>query len=769
MASTMDASMWTVIGGGARGGLAVREGGDISAPETGVFLATGAVVRALELEDGCMRFELVRGDGPSTGWVSTRFKGKELVTATSEKDSDEASTTEGSSPGEPDDITPEEEMLLAYAARLSAGTEEQGQEEQRALGAAGVDREALDWRAGGAEEDTRERAGDEVQARAELEQALRPTGAEGESEARAVLRRLNEEEAARTKRDREEKDRLRAEYGIGWKVENIPVNMASRSLGCEPQPSFMCALVLDGAGSIRVAPTVEPAAAVNLEYLSTALRVRREDGREPFFSLDPVVGADTAAMQSKRFEPAWLIDTCLGEVMFQADYRLKELSMGEHMQPVVGMKSCFDFFDGREKHIDWNAREWFVVRKASVLVSGDNALIPYISMGVEAREQVMSDSGMVDAQVTRPDHPLARYAEVFTQKFDLIAERLSVVNQLREVAKASVLAKYLLDSGAHLDESWFNLASAFEGSRVTQVPQLWNERYHAKVQVKDGTIDEEALRPHMLGVYGGVQFGLEKFTVGARAASASVQFARVGARGPMPRVSAALSMATSVTGGLRTPAMRAAVSMRAGGVPRGVDLNLDGFEFSETERVSDIVLSDAGSATPMGSSFWQMIDDHDPEESLFADKDVELLRAVFHPRLSDRRAEGDLFVPPPTCGAHAARLRALVREEAAVQDQRRRHFFSAKFDERSVGALFPFSWQDPFRAQAAPPRLRLRADLLEQAGELAGALGAAVATFDKLTEEGSRFRAYRFGGLEVRTYQDADGPETVGAILAQRA
>merc|ERR1740138_764009 len=124
-----------------------------------------------------------------------------------------------------------------------------------------------------------------------------------------MLRRLNEEEASRTKRDREEKERLRAEYGIGWKVENIPVNMASPSLGCEPQPSFMCALALDEGGSVHVAPTVEPAASVNLDYLSTALRVRREDGREPFFSLDPVDGADTASMQQKRFEPFWLADT----------------------------------------------------------------------------------------------------------------------------------------------------------------------------------------------------------------------------------------------------------------------------------------------------------------------------------------------------------------------------------------------------------------------------------------------------------------------------
>jgi len=271
------------------------------------------------------------------------------------------------------------------------------------------------------------------------------------------------------------------------------------------------------------------------------------------------------------------------------------------------------------------------------------------------------------------------------------------------------------------------------------------------------------------GVPRGVQFGLEKFTVGARAASASVQFARVGARGPMPRVSAALSMATSVTGGLRTPAMRAAVSMRAGGVPRGVDLNLDSFELSEAGRSSEMILADAGSAPPMGSSFWQMIDDS--EETVLSSKDAELLRAVFNPRLSDRRMDGDLFVPPPTCDAHAEKLRALVREEAAVQEQRKRHFCSTKFEESNAGSLFPFSWQESFQAQAQGPRRCLvpRADLLQQAGELAEALETAAPSFDKLTEEGSRFRAYRFGGLEVRTYQDADGPETVGAILAQRA
>ena len=37
-----------------------------------------------------------------------------------------------------------------------------------------------------------------------------------------------------------------------------------------------------------MAPTLEPAAAVNLEYLLLALKVRKTAKREPLFSLDPV-------------------------------------------------------------------------------------------------------------------------------------------------------------------------------------------------------------------------------------------------------------------------------------------------------------------------------------------------------------------------------------------------------------------------------------------------------------------------------------------------
>merc|ERR1719476_1082974 len=164
-------------------------------------------------------------------------------------------------------------------------------------------------------------------------------------------------------------------------------------------------------------------------------------------------------MQVKRFEPEWLLGTSVGDVLFQSDYYLKELSQGAYEQPVVGMRSAFDYSwdEGHDK--EWNAREWFVVRKAEVHVSEDNVLIPFVRMGVEAWEQVVgSDGELTDAKVTRPNHPLVRYAEAFTRNFDLIAERKSVVFHLRELAKASVLAKYLVDSGVRVPDAWLAAA-----------------------------------------------------------------------------------------------------------------------------------------------------------------------------------------------------------------------------------------------------------------------------------------------------------------------
>merc|ERR1719387_1151116 len=99
-------------------------------------------------------------------------------------------------------------------------------------------------------------------------------------------------------------------------MDRIPQNAGpARKLACRPVPQRMCCLVLqDGLRSVRLAATVDPAGSVNLEYLSLALQVRRGEGREPFFSLDPVGSCEDpeTAMQAKRIEPRWLAGTSVG-------------------------------------------------------------------------------------------------------------------------------------------------------------------------------------------------------------------------------------------------------------------------------------------------------------------------------------------------------------------------------------------------------------------------------------------------------------------------
>jgi len=421
--------------------------------------------------------------------------------------------------------------------------------------------------------------------------------------------------------------------------------------------------------------------------------------------------------------------------------------MGECAQPVIGMKSCLENCEAEERGATWSAREWFVLRQAELHLSQDRALIPHLEMAVEAREQVRTRNGLEDALITRRSHPLVKYAESFTRNFDLIAERKSVIHQLREVAKASIVAKFLVDAEVGLDDAWFNSAGqATPGTdSCLRVPQLWNDRNYADIRVQDGAIvdAEKGISMSGRGLYGGVEFGLDKM------------------------------IPSKITQAMFAPA--------------GVDLSLDQFNLSAPGkaalpvRVLDSTAEASGACTGLGKAFWSGISNE--SESVFNRDDKALFNHVFNPHLSDRRGEGDKFTPPSTSLQHLKSLRRLVKEEESVREQRKGHFLSGKFVAGDAGGLFPVSWSDSFRithsggerAGAAADVERTRAAALCPRPDLLGAgtralfdrvLQLAPPSFDRATEDGSRFRVYRCSRLEVRTVQEPDGQETVGAVFS---
>jgi len=659
----------------------------------------------------------------------------------------------------------------------------------------------------------------------------------GECMARQALEELVNDDERRRREDEQIKALRREEYGIGWKVQQIPRNFDLQQRLKEAIVSYgMCCLVLqEGSKSVRLAPTIEPSAAINLEYLALALQVRRKEGREPLFSLDPVHREDAddthgkESSQVKRFEPEWLAGTSVGEVLFQADYHLKELSMGECEQPVVGMKSVSDLIKDEEDHQTWNGREWFMVRHAEVQMSEDHVLVPQVKMGVEAREQVNLSGSLEDAPITRKDHPLVKYAESFSKNFDLIAERKSVVYHLRELAKATVVAKFLTEADIAVEESWLSLAGEVEEACALEIPQLWNERAHAKIRVKDGEVvgAEKGINPTVYGIYGGVSFGLDKFDISRIAPRRAVAVGGPGARLPgappgppsgamafspgagvrplaglispmtsvtplKPAAVQAVPLSASLSGlsvmprgmgmappiqavplsaalsGVSVPSFQAALSMQTTDqLPRGVDLNLNQFSLETSQDSAGHCISEPQSkdaCEEMTSSFWNCVDQGECSE------DWKLLQSIYNPNLSDRRMEGENFMPPDTSSAYTNKLCSLIKEEEDVRQQRKDHFCSINFSENFPGEFFPTSWTS--KHAIARSRTAKQGGTLQPRRDCAAKTEQVIKSgppvFQKTTEDGMVWRIYRVGSLEVRTTQEHAEKEIVGAVFSVR-
>jgi len=248
------------------------------------------------------------------------------------------------------------------------------------------------------------------------------------------------------------------------------------------------------------------------------------------------------------------------------------------------------------------------------------------------------------------------------------------------------------------------------------------------------------------------------------------------ARSVSPVARAPHSMVTRLSG------MARSVSPMA----RGVDLNLNDFNLAEHTRVEDEAAvgswSEAAKVAEAGreisKEFWVSLGDDN--KSVFKGEDKTLLKQVYNPLLSDRREDGDMFVPPQTSFSYVQKLRHLVQEEASVQRQRKAHFFSSKFDVNEPGSLFPSSWAQSFElahglgvekveASTQAALLHSRPEYKAQGELLERAIRSAMPVFDNSTEDGNRYRIYRFGSLEVRTTQEHGDKEVVGAVFSKLA
>jgi len=810
----MEKKLWEVVGGADHGGILVRVEQELSsAPADGGRLSKGALVRELELQNGRLHYELVHGAGPAIGWVSINLKHKELVVE--KKSNDEANGQVQQPTIQENSASTEEEIqaLHVYGQKFGAARDgvracynrhmlpvttlqsPEGTDPTEAIQAALV----LKSKTPSKKPDSPWHVDSEGEEVPLCARCFMPVGQfayqsskwpemclHSECMAQVAQQEVQEEDDQRVKEEAALKLESRKQYEIGWRMDSVPKNAAiAERLGCSPGPHGMCCLVYDECSrTVRVATTHEPAAAVNLEYLILALKVRRQWCREPLFSLDPVDPHNLEnTMQKKRYEPEWLAGTSVGDVMFQADYLLKEYSMGEYTMPVVGMLSVFDWSEMKDSDPSWCGREWFVVKRAEVRVAQDMTLIPHVKMGVEARETALGKNGLEDKPVTAPTHPLKKFAEAFTRNYDLIAERKSCIFHLRELAKATVLAKFLVDSNAQLESIWYDLGEeivkATPPETHPEIPQLWNMRGRSRINLKGGRLVDvhTGFTSNLQALYGGVQFGVDKFPV------AQQQQQQRPGQGALSMAQAIPPMARTGDQTITRPGTIHLTQHLRQGDPKGVDLNLDSFDLSGPDRFAPVLPGcsagndSAEARVSLGKVFLRSF--HDGTFPFKSADDHFLLKTVFNPAMGDRTEEGVAFLPPDPNLNYISSLRSLVTAENDTRKKRMKRFCDKAFTKADAGSDFPNSWtsrcliehEGKSSSAAADFTLtQIRVDSAFEKTLMKDIIPRAVKDFDKATEEGTRYRIYSLGSFEVRTVQQAGArsPEVVGAVFARR-
>lgn len=187
------------------------------------------------------------------------------------------------------------------------------------------------------------------------------------------------------------------------------------------------------------------------------------------------------------------------------------------------------------------------------------------------------------------------------------------------------------------------------------------------------------------------------------------------------------------------------------------------FDFSNAKRVPiDTSVESMDACSPIGREFWSALDD---DSEVLHKSEKEFLSKLFHSTFSDRRMEGDLFVPPHTKSAYVDKLQALLDEEECTREKRKDWFCNKLFDERNPGPLFPSSWASTKDVARLRTSELIWRPLYAVEQLLVDSLRSTRPTFEKSTEDGVKFRIYNIGSLEIRCIQEAGRPEDIVAVF----
>ncbi|MCX7049015.1 MAG: hypothetical protein NTX50_26460, partial [Candidatus Sumerlaeota bacterium] len=209
--------------------------------------------------------------------------------------------------------------------------------------------------------------------------------------------------------------------------------------------------------TILVGQHEEDRAPLTLDDLVVALRARFVFGEWPLVSIDPTINTLKTKMQYVRFEGG-IRDTAFGQALYEADYRLKEMSMGHAPPGIAGLKTKWDRDveelerESVSKQWNVNSRFWFYPINPHVVVREGVCVVRGLKVGVftEVLSAMIDGKQVKDIRRFKNENNEA-FANDVSARFDDLCKTQPSFNHLRGLQEMVAVSKALEDAGEHPD------------------------------------------------------------------------------------------------------------------------------------------------------------------------------------------------------------------------------------------------------------------------------------------------------------------------------
>ena len=210
---------------------------------------------------------------------------------------------------------------------------------------------------------------------------------------------------------------------------------------------------------------------VQLDDFRTAVQIAFGSGEEstdPMFSLDPADPANPAGeWLDAVYIPDALAGTHMGDVMFRADWVLKQYAfgviadengriVGKRSSAVRGYKSYMELLKENPAALRQGSmcsRFWIVPLEMKIAMDEASKAVIFVreSMKIETRRMEVQEGRLADS----PDqsNPVAEaFAAFFTAHYDDLARECPVLEEVREAAKVVAIVGWLKSNGLGIND-----------------------------------------------------------------------------------------------------------------------------------------------------------------------------------------------------------------------------------------------------------------------------------------------------------------------------